>query len=102
MIAYVGVRLRDGPRVFRVTKSAFCEPLDPRYDLRNHSPDGYEWGYAGSGPAQLALALLADASGDDEYALQNYLKLKGRLVAGLTESVWRLSSEEIMMEAEKD
>ena len=29
-------------------------PLDPRLDLRRHSPDGFEWGYAGSGPAQLA------------------------------------------------
>ena len=24
----------------------------------NHSPDGFEWGHEGSGPAQLALALL--------------------------------------------
>lgn len=24
---------------------------------RNHSPDGFAWGYGGSGPAQLALAL---------------------------------------------
>lgn len=31
--------------------------LDPRFDLRFHSPDGFEWGYGGSGPAQLALAL---------------------------------------------
>jgi hypothetical protein len=23
----------------------------------NHSPDGFNWGYAGSGPAQLALAI---------------------------------------------
>lgn len=36
------------------------EPLDPRNDLMNHSPDGFEYGYGGSGPAQLALALLAD------------------------------------------
>jgi len=28
----------------------------PRSDLRNHSPNGFEWGYSGSGPAQLALA----------------------------------------------
>jgi len=33
-------------------------PLDPRNKVRNHSPDGFEWGYAGSGPAQLALAIL--------------------------------------------
>ncbi len=24
----------------------------------NHSPDGFSWGYEGSGPAQLALAIL--------------------------------------------
>lgn len=34
--------------------------LDPRLDLRNHSPTGFAWGYGGSGPAQLALAILAD------------------------------------------
>ena len=30
--------------------------LNPRLDLWNHSPTGFEWGYSGSGPAQLALA----------------------------------------------
>lgn len=32
-------------------------------DLRHveaHSPDGFEWGYGGSGPADLALSILAD------------------------------------------
>lgn len=33
--------------------------LDPRFDIRKHSPDGFAWGYGGSGPAQLALALVA-------------------------------------------
>jgi hypothetical protein len=34
-----------------------------RYPLRHfvkHSPDGFEWGYAGSGPSDLSLAILAD------------------------------------------
>lgn len=35
--------------------------LPPRNDVRNHSPDGLEWGYGGSGPGQLALALLLHA-----------------------------------------
>lgn len=26
--------------------------------VRNHSPDGFCWGYGGSGPAQLALAIM--------------------------------------------
>lgn len=57
-------------------------PLDPRLDIANHSPDGFNWGYAGSGPAQLALALLADAVGD-EIALRCYHDLKTDVIAYL-------------------
>jgi len=42
--------------------------LAPRRDLCNHSPTGFEWGYGGSGPSQLALAMLADFFGDPEAA----------------------------------
>jgi len=35
-------------------------PLPPQLRLRNHSPTGFSWGYGGSGPAQLALAILVD------------------------------------------
>lgn len=36
------------------------ERLDPAPSLSvaNHSPTGFAWGYQGSGPAQLALAIL--------------------------------------------
>lgn len=40
--------------------------LPLRTDVANHSPTGHEWGYGGSGPAQLALDLLLDATHDDE------------------------------------
>ena len=30
---------------------------------RNHSPDGFSWGYGGSGPAQLALAVILEING---------------------------------------
>lgn len=35
------------------------KPLSPSFSQQyvNHSPDGFNWGYAGSGPAQLALAI---------------------------------------------
>jgi hypothetical protein len=39
------------------------KPLSSRLDLWNHSPTGFEWGYGGSGPAQLALAILANHLG---------------------------------------
>jgi hypothetical protein len=56
------------------------EPLDPRNDLVDHSPTGFSWGYGGSGPAQLALAILADLVGD-ERALEDYQELKDNLIS---------------------
>lgn len=57
--------------------------LKPRYDLRNHSPDGFRWGYGGSGPAQLAIALCADAIGDDQIASAVYQDFKAAVIAKL-------------------
>lgn len=40
--------------------------VEPSLRIRNHSPTGFAWGYNGSGPAQLALAiLLAAGLGED-------------------------------------
>jgi hypothetical protein len=56
----------EGSRTWNATLvTVDSNPLNLRLDLRNHSPSGFEWGYGGSGPAQLALALLADCLGDD-------------------------------------
>jgi len=71
------------------------EPLDPRADLRNHSPDGFNWGYGGSGPAQLALALLADALGDDAKAQAFYQDFKFKVIARLTGDAFELGQGEI-------
>ncbi|SMH26473.1 DUF6166 domain-containing protein [Mesorhizobium australicum] len=57
--------------------------LDPRLDIRNHSPSGFAWGYSGSGPAQLALAILCDALGDDERAELLYQHFKDAVIARL-------------------
>lgn len=70
-------------------------PLDPRFDLWEHSPTGFEWGYGGSGPAQLALALLADHLGDDEQAVALHQDFKWALVSKLTQPTWTLTSDQI-------
>src|SRR6267378_1793164 len=57
--------------------------LKPRLDLWSHSPTGFEWGYGGSGPAQLALALLADHLGDDNEAVSLHQEFKRIVVANL-------------------
>lgn len=69
-------------------------PLNPRLDLWNHSPTGFEWGYGGSGPAQLALALLADHLGDTDQAVQLHQDFKFVVVAKLDRE-WKLTSEQI-------
>ena len=37
---------------------------DDSQAYRNHSPDGFAWGYGGSGPAQLALAIMLEVKGE--------------------------------------
>lgn len=95
MKTYSGVRTAAGCAV-TVTDADGCRALDPRFDLRTHSPEGFEWGYGGSGPAQLALALAADALGDDEAALGVYQRLKFRLVSRLPADGWTLTTGELM------
>jgi hypothetical protein len=69
--------------------------LNPRLDLWNHSPSGFEWGYGGSGPAQLALAILADHLQDDEQAFNFHHRFKWAVIAELPGRGWRLTSLEI-------
>jgi hypothetical protein len=69
-------------------------PLDPRFDLKRLSPTGFEWTYEGAGPAQLALALLADHLGDDTKALAVHEAFMRAVVADLDNS-WELNSAEI-------
>lgn len=45
-----------------------------------HSPDGFEWGYGGSGPADLALSMLTDAVGA-ELAERHYQRFKSQFIA---------------------
>lgn len=59
--------------------------LAPSLELVNHSPAGFAWGYAGSGPSQLALALLYAATGDRDFAVANHQAFKFEVVARL---VW--------------
>jgi len=68
-------------------------PLNPRLDLYNHSPTGFEWGYCGSGPAQLALAILADHLADDRQALDVYQRFKWAVIVELPRKrSWTLTS----------
>ena len=54
----------------------------PSQKVRNHSPDGFAWGYEGSGPAQLALAILLEIL-PEPAALAHYQEFKRQWIADL-------------------
>ena len=93
MKIYHGRRTEHGCAV-DVEENGEVSLLNPRNDLRNHSQE-FEWSYAGSGPAQLALALAADVLGDDDLAQEVYQRLKFRLVGGLPHEGWMLTEARI-------
>src|SRR6516162_11027293 len=95
-IKYVGTRTKEGCEVVKEVDGQSAGRLDPRLDLWNHSPTGFEWGYGGSGPAQLALALLADALGDDARAVRLHQRFKWEIVARLErDEEWELSVADV-------
>lgn len=60
------------------------EILDPKpsQKIRNHSPEGFNWGYAGSGPAQLALAIMLKINGKPDGYQDFKFKVIGSLPQG--------------------
>lgn len=61
--------------------------VHPRQSQRvmNHSPDGFEWGYGGSGPAQLALAILLTAGVGALEAVTLHQDFKRAVIAPLAQ-----------------
>lgn len=62
--------------------------------LRNHSPTGFNWGYGGSGPSQLALALLLDLTNDEKIAQDRYIDFRNQYVSGWSDS-WEITEQTI-------
>ena len=89
MKVYEGGRSLDGAVV-----TVDGKRLAARFDLKKLSPAGFEWTYEGAGPAQLALALLADHLGDDQKALALHDAFMRAVIAEL-DNAWRLTSADI-------
>ncbi len=90
MKVYKGLRTQHGCVV-----TVDGAPLDPRLDLMSHSVAGFEWGYDGTGPRQLALAILADLFGDDSQALSQHKLFTESVVADLRDDEWTLSEQHV-------
>ena len=73
---YIGYEAANG-------KTEHVEELSPTRSqaLINHSQNGFNWGYGGSGAAQCALGILLDATGDEAIARQWYQDFKKEVIA---------------------
>jgi len=88
MKTYTGTRAFDGLDV-RVDG----RPLDPRFALKTFSKNGFEWSFEGASPQQLALAILADACGD-ETALRLSQPFMAAIVANF-DNDWEMTEDDV-------
>ena len=80
-----------------ITKEGVEKPLSPERSQRlmTLNTDGFDWGYTGSGPSQLALALLLEVTDDDEVALGYYHDFSRSVVSCFPLKGWTLTAEQI-------
>ena len=91
---YRGYRL--GPREKLPGVKVIVEEGDVQRSLEHkirHSPTGFEMGFLGSGPADLALSILWDVMGK-EPDIPTYMRFKSQFVAKWGDE-WEITEEEI-------
>ena len=89
---YSGTRRSDGTTLVSVNGRT----LDPRPGFRSEGVTTFDWGYDGhGGPAQLALAILANHFADDERARRHYEQFKRRVIRRLPAAGWVLTGAQI-------
>ena len=71
-------------------------PIDWRLKEVNHSPTGLEWGYGGSGPAQLAWCLLREAGLTRPQTQLLYQQFKAEVVSRFNNSGFEITKKDIL------
>lgn len=89
MKTYEGDRTIDGIEVM-----VDGAPLPDRTDIKTISDDGFEWSFEGPASAQLALAILADHTGDDSKALELHEAFMREIVANFSNH-WIMTSADV-------
>ncbi len=95
---YAGERRSPEQRMLSdvmVTVATSLTDVHPLKHIVRHSPTGFNWGYGGSGPADLALSILTDVFGGRiELADVFYFQFKADFLAGWRDR-WTITTEEI-------
>ena len=87
---YIGRRYEEGNVV------VVAEKDDPSSSQRlehhvQHSPDGFNWGYSGSDPSELARCILWDFLGEEPTAAA-YRDFTRVFIVGIQEDSWTIDS----------
>lgn len=97
MKIYRGTRYGQHQLTVTVEQSTPRKPPGPQIALRHlvrHSPTGFQWGYGGSGPSDLARSLLADLFGEPEIHQTLYRAFTGAIIRNLGDT-WTLTEEQV-------
>ena len=89
MKIYTGDRTIDGIKVL-----ADGRLLSDRVELRRYADMGFEWGYEGPEPRQLACALLMDHTGDLHFSADSSESFMKAMVANF-DNEWSVTSTDI-------
>jgi hypothetical protein len=72
-------------------------PLKPGFEHVRHSPDGFAWGYPGSGPAQLAFAMCLYILKDPVRAMRVHQRFKAGAIQTLPmEKGWTMTGQHVL------
>jgi hypothetical protein len=95
MKVYKVMRTEEGVKLWVLSRTPSGQSSDSSTEISpkrsqqlvNHSPNGFEFGYHGSGPSQLALAVLLDAytgvaPDPNTLAFEHYQDFKVAFIAG--------------------
>lgn len=88
-------RVYTGGDIVLSRKNGYPEVNIP-HAISFHSPTGFEWGYGGSGPAELALNILYAVTGDREIADRYYMQFKWDFIAGMPVDGGTIKRDEIL------
>ena len=98
MKVYKGMRLNPEPGT--ISNKVVTVNGEPLKHHVYHSPDGFNWGYGGSGPADLARSILWDHLGKEPRP-SLYQNFKFHFVSGWKD-VWEITSKEIQSWIDKE
>lgn len=81
---------------WKVQKNGSRFRADARRKIQNLPLDGFSWGYIGSGPSQLSLALLVDAGLEESKAMALHNLFLWRVVSSWDiNGEWKITTDEI-------